>query len=210
MVGDGHEGARPLAVDVLRAFESLSSDDLTRLALPRSDDDIRAARGEAEKEARRSGREADLAAVRAEAVDLVLERFGATQYDPTFLGLNWGRSQGPTDQRVAVAEAVADAASAALLGDVLDRDSAEVLRWRYELLVGAHRATPDSGSSAAALTSTNPFVRWLAGALVAWLAAMTVVGLLVVLRPGDMRLLLVVAAIVFVGTLLAIRWAWRR
>lgn len=210
MAGDGRDAARRPAAAVLLTFDSLSSDDLTRIALPPTDDDIRAARSQAEQASRRAGREVDLAAVRAEAAELVLRRFGATQFDPTFLGLNWGRSQGPTDQRVAVAEAIADAASAELLDDVLDRRTAEVLRWRSELLVGAHLDVPDSGSSAAALTSSHPAVRWIAAALIAWLAAMTVVGWLVELRPGGMMSLLVVAGVVFVGTMLVIRRTWGR
>lgn len=210
MAGDGGDAARRPAAAVLLTFDSLSSDDLTRIALPPTDDDIRAARSQAEQASRRAGREVDLAAVRAEAAELVLRRFGATQFDPTFLGLNWGRSQGPTDQRVAVAEAIADAASADLLDDVLDRRTAEVLRWRSELLVDAHRDVPDSGSSAAALTSSQPAVRWIAAALVAWLVAMTIVGLLVELRPGGMMPLLLVAGVVFVGTMLVIRRTWGR
>jgi hypothetical protein len=62
--------------------------------------------------------------------DWVLRRYAARGYDPTFIGLNWGRSPGTAEDRAVVAGSLREAVAATFLAPFIPDD------WVDELLGG--------------------------------------------------------------------------
>lgn len=170
----GEKAARRRVDRVFDRFSELSNEDLRRVALP-----PRSVPRGLDGRVRRAAHTAGLANVledaRREAVELVLERFGDATYDPTFLGLNWGRSLGPVEDRTAIATALGDAAMAAVVDGLVGEDLLARLRTGFETLEAAALDEPPSGSAAAALEGTSPPVRLIAVALVAFMLIGTLV-----------------------------------
>lgn len=75
----------------------------------------------------RTGRVALVVEARDAAREAVLTRYSAGSFHPTFVALNWGISQGTIENRVAIAETLADAAAAAVVADVLDPEIATAI-----------------------------------------------------------------------------------
>ena len=79
------------------------------------------------------------------------------QYEPTWAGLNWGRSMGTTRDRLGLTLAAEDAAVAAVMRDLLDDDTVAVLGEPFEHAAGMAGSTARSFPVAPAAVSP-----WLA------------------------------------------------
>ena len=71
-----------------------------------------------------------LAEILADVNNWVLRRYADRGYDPTFFGLNWGRSPGTAQDRAIVAGSLREAVTAIVLAPVISAD------WVDELLGG--------------------------------------------------------------------------
>jgi hypothetical protein len=117
---DDEAGARARLVALFETFNRLTPDELAHIGLWRDDGPSREELLDlVEAAARRSGRSVLLGEARAEARDLVLRRYAQGGLHPTWVGLNWGLSQGTTEDRVAIVEALADAAAAEVVRDLV-------------------------------------------------------------------------------------------
>jgi hypothetical protein len=124
----GELAARERLEQLFRAFDRLTPDELARIgyrpALDEERDSLLVALDEA---ARRTGRVALMDEARTAVRESVMARYSAGSYHPTFAGLNWGLSQGTVEDRVGIAETLADAAAVAVVEDVLDPEIAAAL-----------------------------------------------------------------------------------
>jgi hypothetical protein len=137
----------PLA-DFLRELGRLSIDDLAMVALSEPDRDERAELLQrAVDVADAAGRRALLASAPARARDTLFRAYSRRGYDPTWFGLNWGRSLGRADDRARLVAAVEDAAVAAVVADLLPADDVAALREPYEIAASMAGAGPDTNSS---------------------------------------------------------------
>ncbi len=124
----GLAAARERLEAVLAGFNRLSPDELARIGLWRRDATARAGLLEtASSAARRAGRTELLAEARRRARDMILRRYQQGAIHPTFITLNWGISQGTTEDRVAIIDALQDAATAAVVADIVDPEVADAL-----------------------------------------------------------------------------------
>jgi hypothetical protein len=64
-----------------------------------------------------------LAEILADVNDWVLRRYADRGYDPTFIGLNWGRSPGTAQDRAIVAGSLREAVTAIVLAPLIPADS---------------------------------------------------------------------------------------
>ena len=117
----------------LKALERLAVDDLAVLALPESDPDERIdLLARAITAAEQAGRLDEVRAAPGRAREAVIQAFAFRAYDPTWFGLNWGRSLGRADDRARLLAAVEDAAVAAVVADLLPEDDVVALREPFE------------------------------------------------------------------------------
>jgi hypothetical protein len=58
---------------------------------------------------------------------MILRRYAQGAIHPTWIILNWGISQGTTEDRVAIIDALQDAATAAVVEDIVEPDVAQAL-----------------------------------------------------------------------------------
>ena len=79
-----------------------------------------------------------LDATREKARTRVIRMYDRNMYQPTWAGLNWGRSLGTVEDRVAVAAAVEDAAIGTVAADVATADEVETLLEPMRLLAAMH------------------------------------------------------------------------
>jgi hypothetical protein len=155
--------ARDRLWDVFQRLDQLDAEDLRRVSLPAYElDRLRELQDAVTAAARETGREAMLAEAQAIVREVAMRRFGDALYRPTWLGLNWGISMGPTDDRVQAALALELAVAAAVVEDQLDPDLIEELTVGLQHIEGVRRTWPAEGSSAAALSSRSPWVRGVA------------------------------------------------
>jgi hypothetical protein len=157
------DGVSP-AVDRTGAFlETLSRftvDDLAVLALPEPDPDERTELlARAITAAEEAGRLDEVRDAPGRARDVIVHAFSVRAYDPTWFGLNWGRSLGRADDRARLLAAVEDAAIAAVVADLLPEDDIAALREPFGLLTSmagtASAANPQiEGSQRRALVGT--------------------------------------------------------
>jgi hypothetical protein len=98
----------------------------------------------------------------------LIQAFSFRAYEPTWFGLNWGRSLGRADDRARLLAAVEDAAVAAVVADLLPEDDVVALREPFE------RVASMAGTAPAA----NPLIEGAVGrrALVAALFVLSAVG----------------------------------
>lgn len=75
---------------------------------------------------------------REKARTRVIRMYDRNMYQPTWAGLNWGRSLGTVQDRVAVAAAVEDAAIGTVAADVALADDVETLVEPMRLLTAMH------------------------------------------------------------------------
>jgi len=135
------------AVDRTAAFlETLSRlnvDDLAVLALPEPDPDERTdLLARAITAAEEAGRLDEVRAAPGRAREIIVQAFSFRAYDPTWFGLNWGRSLGRADDRARLLAAVEDAAIAAVVADLLPEDDVAALREPFERIASMAGTAP--------------------------------------------------------------------
>ena len=139
----------PLAA-FLAELGRFSVDDLAMVALPEPDPDERAALLQrAVDAAHAADRREELAKAPARARDQLFRAWSRRGYEPTWFGLNWGRSLGRADDRARLVAAVEDAAVAAVVADLLSPEDVGALREPFEIATSMAGAGP----------SSNPIVR---------------------------------------------------
>lgn len=149
----GLPAARERLDAVLEGFNRLSPDELARVGLSRHDPGARAALLEqATSAARRAGRSELVAEGRRSARDMILRRYQQGAIHPTFLALNWGISQGTIEDRVAIIDALQDAATAAVVADLVDPDVADALAADAAGILGLASGMAFEGSLDRAIT----------------------------------------------------------
>ena len=127
----------------LEALGRLSVDDLAVLALPEPDPAERTGLLErAESAADEAGRRVEFRAAPGRARDALVRAFSFRAYDPTWFGLNWGRSLGRADDRARLVAAVEDAAVAAVVADLLPEDDIAKLREPFEQVASMAGTAP--------------------------------------------------------------------
>jgi hypothetical protein len=134
----------------LETLSRLSVDDLAVLALPEPDPDERTALlALAITAAEGAGRLDEVRAAPGRAREIIVQAFSFRAYDPTWFGLNWGRSLGRADDRARLLAAVEDAAIAAVMADLLPEDDVAALREPFERIASMAGAAP----------AANPLIR---------------------------------------------------
>jgi hypothetical protein len=127
----------------LQALERLAVDDLGVLALPEPDPDERTALlARAITAADEAGRLDEVRAAPGRAREVIVNAFAFRAYDPTWFGLNWGRSLGRSDDRARLLAAVEDAAVAAVVADLLPKDEVAALREPFERIASMAGTAP--------------------------------------------------------------------
>jgi hypothetical protein len=134
------------AADRLEAFlarlDRLGLEDLRLLALPVPDAEERAALlAEIGEAAAAAGRTALVEEARERARGAIVTAYDRHVYDPTWVGLNWGRSLGTTKDRLGLMVAAEDAAMAAVMSDLIDEDLVASLAEPLERAAGMTGAT---------------------------------------------------------------------
>ena len=139
------DAARLRVEQFLEDLDRVGIEDIATVSLPMSDT---AARTPARSAAVRAAEEARLgpllAEARAAARDRIVRMYDRNAYQPTWAGLNWGRSLGTTEDRVAVAAAAEDAAIGTVAIDVVPEEVANALLEPMRLLMATH---PDDAPS---------------------------------------------------------------
>lgn len=132
------EAAARARVDALFArFNDLTPTDLAHLDLQREEAERRRPQLDAiDEAARASGRTELVRKARDEARRFVLSRFDEAAMSPTWLGPAWGVSTGGVEDRVAIVEAIADAAAATVVADIVAPDVVHALAADAEHLLG--------------------------------------------------------------------------
>ena len=127
----------------LEALDRLTVDDLAVLALPEPDPAERTALLErAESAAEEAGRHDEVRDAPRRAREALVQAFSFRGYDPTWFGLNWGRSLGRADDRARLVAAVEDAAVAAVVADLLPEDDVAKLREPFERIASMAGTAP--------------------------------------------------------------------
>ena len=135
-----------------RALDRLTPDELARIGFrPAPEDERDALRDAIDEAATRTGRVALVDEAREAAIAAVTSRYSAGSFHPTFVGLNWGLSQGTVEDRVAIAATLADAAAAIAVEDALDPDLATAAALDAASITGMARGEAYAGSLAHAL-----------------------------------------------------------
>jgi hypothetical protein len=154
---EGEAEARARVDALFERFNRLTPTELGHIGLARVDGERRRARLDAvEAAARDSGRSVLLGEARAEARELVLRRYGEGTLNPTWVGLNWGISGGPAADRVAIVEALADAAAAAVVEDLVEPGVADALSIDAEHVLGLATGDAYEGALSRAIEPPAP------------------------------------------------------
>ena len=170
--GSGEAAARERLEDLFEQLDRLTPDELGRIGVDRMAPGERAGLlHEVASAARRSGRSVLLQEARTLARETMLERFSSGGFNPTWVGLNWGVSQGTVEGRVGIIEAVEDAAAAAVVADIADPDVVEALSLDAGRVIGLTVGRVSDGAFDRALAGPvgdeyrgRPS-RWIAAAL---------------------------------------------
>lgn len=143
------DAARRRVEEFLAAVERTSVDDLLMVALPLPDPASRARREQKINcAAAIAGRDNLLAEARSRTGALLERGFARRAYEPTWFGLNRGRSLGRSTDRAALFAATDDAAAARVVEDLLEPGLVEDLSWRFEAAAAMRGTAP----------ATNPIV----------------------------------------------------
>ena len=134
------------ATDRLEAFlarlDRLALEDLRLVALPLPAPEERAAMLDlVRRAAAEAGRTALVEDARRRAREAVMIAYNRHQYEPTWAGLNWGRSLGTTKDRLGLVVAAEDAAIAAVMSDPLDEETVASLAEPFEHAAGMAGST---------------------------------------------------------------------
>ena len=131
--------ARVRVEQFLAELDHVGVEDVGLVSLPAADVAARApARSVAVTAAEDAGLGPYLARTREDARSRVVRMYDRNAYQPTWAGLNWGRSLGTVEDRVAVAAAVEDAAIGTVAMDVAPADVVEELLEPIRLLISMH------------------------------------------------------------------------
>ena len=126
----------------LARLDRVGLEDLRLLALPIPDARERAALlEEVDRVADGAGRRPLVDEARARTRAAIERAYARHQYEPTWAGLNWGRSMGTTRDRLGLTLAAEDAAVAAVMRDLLDDDTIAVLGEPFEHAAGMAGST---------------------------------------------------------------------
>jgi hypothetical protein len=154
---EGEAMARARVDALFARFNSLTPDELGHIGLRRTDPKHRAAQIEAvEDAARRSNRSALLGEARSEARGIVIRRYSSGTLHPTWLALNWGLSQGTTEDRVAIIEALSDAVAVAVVEDLVRAEVTEDLSLDAERVLGLAGGEANEGALAHSIEPPPP------------------------------------------------------
>jgi hypothetical protein len=180
------------AADRLETFlarlDRLGLEDLRLLALPLPDPTERAALlSEVDRVAAEVNRSKLVEEGRLRSRETMFRAYNRHQYDPTWAGLNWGRSLGTARDRLGLVLAAEDAAVATVLRDLLDEDTVITLTEPFE------RAAGMAGST------TTPSLSLDRPGPIGWLARV-VYGLMLVVMAVTIGV--VAAALTFIGSIL--------
>ena len=186
-------------------FDRLTPDELGRIGLLAADEDEHERLLDAVDEAAaRTGRTALVDEARMVARETVLRRYATGTLHPTWVGLNWGISQGTVEDRVAIIEALTDAAAAAVLEDALDPEIAAALARDAQHVMGLAAGSASDGALARVIQRPDdPDLgpsntgRWARIALVVLVVSGTMIGLGVGLGLPE-----VIAGAIIVGLVL--------
>jgi hypothetical protein len=167
------------------AFDRLTPDELGRIGFRAGDEDQHERLLDAVDEAAvRTGRTALVDQVRLLAHETVLRRYATGTLHPTWIALNWGVSQGTIEDRVAIVEALTDAAAAAVVEDALDPEIAAALTLDAQHVLGLAAGSVSDGSLARVIQrpddpelGPSKTAQWARIALVVLVVSGTLVGL---------------------------------
>lgn len=127
------------ATRFLARLERIGVGDLESVSFASEAVDARAAtRAAATRAATRAGLAPLVEETRAAARDFVQTAYTADMYQPTWFGLNWGRSSGSIPDRVAIFAAVDDAAIATVAMDVVRAALYDELHGPYDVIESMH------------------------------------------------------------------------
>jgi hypothetical protein len=126
----------------LDQLDHVGLEDLRLLALPLPDPDEHAALlADVTRVADAAGRRELLDDARTRTREAIARAYARHQYEPTWAGLNWGRSLGTTRDRLGLSIAAEDAAVAAVMSDLLDAHTAAALAEGFERAAGMAGST---------------------------------------------------------------------
>jgi hypothetical protein len=180
---EGLRAARNRVAALFDQLNSLTPDELGRIGLLRPAAERETLIAAVDAAAAATGRAQLVAEARHEAGDIVLRRYADSTFRPTWIALNWSLSGGTVEDRVAVAQAVADAAAVAAVADVLDAEVADALAADARHVVGLAGGSASDGALVRGLRpAADPTMRrsprgqrvLLAGAAIT--VALTVIG----------------------------------
>ena len=125
---EGENAARSRVDALFERFNYLTPSELARIGLEHQDPEHHRTRMDAVvAAAEASGRSVLLGEARTEAREVILRRYGAGTLNPTWAGLNWGISGGPAEDRASISVALSDAASAAVVEDLVPPEITDAL-----------------------------------------------------------------------------------
>jgi len=173
----------------LAELDHVGIEDVGFVSMPVADTAARApARSDAVAAAEEAGLGPYLVETRDKARARVVRMYDRNAYQPTWAGLNFGRSLGAVEDRVAVAAAVEDAAIGTVAMGVADADVVEELLEPMRLLIAMHPdetpRSPFAGTRWTARTGAVLFLVFVAitvavlgtyFGLLGWLAALAIV-----------------------------------
>jgi hypothetical protein len=126
---DGTLAAQARLETLFRALDRLTPDELARIGyLPGSDEEQEVLLDAVDEAAKRTGRTELVDRARSLAWTTVMRRYGEGTLHPTWVTLNWALSSGTVQDRVAIAETLANAAAAVVVEDALEPEVAEAFR----------------------------------------------------------------------------------
>ncbi len=153
----GEVQARERLEALFEGFDRLTPDELAHMGMRRDHGEARRSLLRVCAEAaEKHGRTELFGEARMQARDAVMNRYSAGSLHPTFIGLNWGLSQGTVEDRVSVVQALEDAAAAAVVADLVDRDVVDALSVDAEHLVDLSAGDVSDGSLAHAVALPAP------------------------------------------------------
>ena len=144
---ESESAARTRVRALFARFNNLTPTELAHIGLQRPDPDERRARmASVATAAEASNRGELLAEARDEAREMVLRRYGEGTLNPTWVGLNWAISGGPAEDRAAIVVALSDAASAAVVEDLVAPETVDALSIDAEHVLGLAAGTAYEGA----------------------------------------------------------------
>jgi len=137
--GDPLTTAQRRAAEFLERLDHLGIEDVALVSLPPEGAAERTpAREAAVAECAAAGLGPLLDSTREKARARVIRMYDRNMYQPTWAGLNWGRSLGTVEDRVAVAAAIEDAAIGTVAMDVAMAADVDALLEPMRMLVAMH------------------------------------------------------------------------